>query len=442
MTLRILLVSDNYPPYIGGAHRQTQLLGKELQKRGHEVQVVTVWQPGLPEQADDNGVTVHRIKQLRTWLPWFVSDKQQHQPPFPDPISIWGVQRVLESFQPDVIHAYGWFTYALVAAMGSKKIPLLISGRDYAYSCATRTLLYKKRAPCNGPQLRKCLTCASHQYGVVAGWTAVLGVAAGKWQLRNKVTGIHSISTYVQEIIERDFLSQAQSAGSHVNSEGSHSIKAVIPSFRENGIDTVRYSEDPTLQRYVEQLPATPFILFVGALRKVKGVEQLLAAYTRLASPPPLVLIGTYEEDTPQEFPPGVTVLQNFPHRAVLAAWEKALFGVIPSLWPEPLGSVVYEGMSRGRAMIGTKPGGHTDMIIDGKTGLLTPLGDVDALTDAMQFLIDQPAVRERFGAAALEHAERFTAKVNVPRFEQIYRQLIDATSSNTEQHNALAVER
>ncbi|MCB0188971.1 MAG: glycosyltransferase family 4 protein, partial [Caldilineaceae bacterium] len=318
MNLRILLVSDHYPPFIGGAHRQTQLLGQELQKRGHTVEVATAWQPGLPDATDENGVIVHRLRDLRTAALTLMGggttrdNKQKHHPAYPDPVTIHGLRRIIDTFKPDVIHAYGWFTYALVVAMGSKKIPLLISGRDYAYSCATRTLLYKKRAPCNGPQLRKCLTCASHQYGVVAGWTAVLGVAAGKWQLRNKVTGIHSISTYVQEIMERDFLSQAQSAGSHVNNEGSHSIKAVIPSFRENGIDTVRYSEDPTLQRYVEQLPATPFILFVGALRKVKGVEQLLAAYTRLASPPPLVLIGTYEEDTPQEFPPGVTMLQNF----------------------------------------------------------------------------------------------------------------------------------
>jgi len=30
MSLRILLVSDHYPPFIGGAHRQTHLLAKEL----------------------------------------------------------------------------------------------------------------------------------------------------------------------------------------------------------------------------------------------------------------------------------------------------------------------------------------------------------------------------------------------------------------------------
>ncbi len=99
---------------------------------------------------------------------------------------------------------------------------------------------------------------------------------------------------------------------------------------------------------------------------------------------------------------------------------------MIPSLWPEPLGSVVYEGMSRGKAVIGTTPGGHTDMIVDGVTGLLVPPGDVDALRTAMQTLLDDPELCVRYGQAGQERGRMFTAEVNVPRFEQLYRQLID----------------
>ena len=120
-----------------------------------------------------------------------------------------------------------------------------------------------------------------------------------------------------------------------------------------------------------------------------------------------------------------------------MAAWEGALFGVIPSLWPEPLGSVVYEGMSRGKAMIGTTPGGHTDMIVDGVTGLLVPPGNVDALRTAMHTLLDDPQLCVRFGQAGRARARLFTAEVNVPRFEQLYRQLIDAKHSRQSPHGA-----
>jgi glycosyltransferase involved in cell wall biosynthesis len=88
------------------------------------------------------------------------------------------------------------------------------------------------------------------------------------------------------------------------------------------------------------------------------------------------------------------------------------------------LGSVVYEGMSQGKAVIGTTPGGHTDMIVDHETGLLVPIGDVEALTKAMQELLVNPRLRERLGQAAKQRSQIFTAHVTIPQFEQTYFQL------------------
>lgn len=432
--MRILLASDHYPPFIGGAHRQTQLLGKELRARGHQVAVATGWHPGLPAREDDGGVPVHRFRQVRTiWEGEAERPQQRHQPPYPDPAAIGGLRSLIAEFRPDVVHSYGWISYSVAAALAGKDIPMLLSARDYGYSCATRSLVYRGIEPCSGPALQKCLSCAPSVYGLGKGWAAVLGVAGGRALLRSKVDGIHSISTYVQQIVRRDFLdsdanTDASPAGKRESdSRGSEwPIEAIIPSFREDDED-MAYSADAAIQQYLGQLPDEPYILFVGALRRVKGVQQLLDAYEQLADAPPLVLIGTWESDSPDRLPPGVQVLPNLPHNAVMAAWEGAMFGVIPSLWPEPLGSVVYEGMSRGKAMIGTTPGGHTDMIVDGGTGLLVPPGDVDALRTAMQTLLDDPELCVRFGHAGRARARLFTAEVNVPRFEQLYRQLIDA---------------
>ncbi|HZQ10367.1 MAG TPA: glycosyltransferase family 4 protein, partial [Anaerolineae bacterium] len=104
-----------------------------------------------------------------------------------------------------------------------------------------------------------------------------------------------------------------------------------------------------------------------------------------------------------------------------------------------------YEGMSRGKAVIGTTPGGHTDMIVNGETGLLVPQGDVEALTQAMRELLDNPALRERLGRAACERAMLFTADVVIPRFELLYQQLVNGSagglSSNPNMSN-LEIER
>ena len=442
--MRILLASDHYPPFIGGAHRQTQLLGKELRARGHAVAVATGWHPGLPSREDDAGVPVYRFRQVRTlWEGEAERPQQRHQPPYPDPAEITGLRSLIDEFQPGIVHSYGWISYSVAAALAGKDIPLLLSARDYGYSCATRSLVYRGIEPCSGPALQKCLSCAPSLYGLGKGWAAVLGVAGGGALLRSKVDGIHSISTYVQEIVRRDFLranlNMDESATGELDADRTRSewpIEAIIPSFREDDEDTA-YSDDAEVQQYLEQLPGEPYILFVGALRRVKGVQQLLDAYEQLEEAPPLVLIGTWESDSPDRLPPGVQVVPNLPHRAVMAAWEGALFGVIPSLWPEPLGSVVYEGMSRGKAVIGTTPGGHTDMIVDGVTGLLVPPGDVDALRAAMQTLLDDPELCVRFGRAGQARARLFTAEVNVPRFEQLYRQLIDAKHTRQNPNDA-----
>ena len=101
------------------------------------------------------------------------------------------------------------------------------------------------------------------------------------------------------------------------------------------------------------------------------------------------------------------------------------MFGVFPTRIPEALGNVVHEAMSKGRAVIGTRPGGHEDMIEDGEDGLLVPAGDFEALAAAMSLLIGDAALRERLGAAALDRARDFTPELIMPQMERLYHQTV-----------------
>jgi glycosyltransferase involved in cell wall biosynthesis len=125
-------------------------------------------------------------------------------------------------------------------------------------------------------------------------------------------------------------------------------------------------------------------------------------------------------------FPEDAIVLTDVPNAGVMAAWRRALFGVFPSLGPEPLGGVVFEAMSCGKAVIGTDHGGHADLVVDGSTGLLVPPADPAALARAMDTLIRDEATREAYGRAALERSRLFSAKTVVPQLERVYRQLAD----------------
>jgi glycosyltransferase involved in cell wall biosynthesis len=418
-TMRILLATDHYPPFIGGAHRQAKLLAAGMAGRGHQVDVVTPWHGGPPDEESEDGVSVHRIRELRTAIPALVrSPRQRHQPPFPDPVSVAGLRRLIARLEPDVIHAYGWLAFSIAAALGRRRIPLLISARDYGYFCATRTLLRKGEEPCSGPAPMKCVSCAVDYYRGPKGLAATAGVYMCRPILARKMTGLHSVSSFVHEVTRR-YLFGAQGAPKDL-------VEVVIPSFQDVDPSEPVDPTDSEVAPYLKRLPEQPFILFVGAFRKVKGLETLFEAYGRLESPPPLVLMGTYERDSPPGFPPEAIVIPDVPHRAVMAAWDRALFGVMPSLWPEPFGATVAEAMNRGRPVIGTRPGGHVDMI-DDSAGRLVPQGDATALTEAMAALIGDPELRERYGRAAAERAKEFAASAVLPRFEQAYRDVVAA---------------
>ena len=179
------------------------------------------------------------------------------------------------------------------------------------------------------------------------------------------------------------------------------------------------------------RLPAVPFILFVGALQSHKGLGVLLEAWGRMHTTnddggrPPLVLIGTRSADTPAGFPDGVTVLSDVPHRVVMAAWERCLFGVVPSLWPDPLPGVVREPMTRARAVIGSAIGGIPDMITHESNGLLVPAGDPTALAAAMDRLVSDPALRVRLGEAGRASVTTLTAAAIGHRFETLYDRVL-----------------
>ncbi len=414
--MRILIATDHFPPFIGGAHRQAQLLARSMAERGHEVVVATPWHGGLPTVEREDGYEVRRVRNLRTAIgPLVRRGPQRHQPPFPDPVTVLGLRRAIADFEPELIHAYGWLAFSVAVALGRRRIPLLVSGRDYGYFCATRTLLQKGQ-PCAGPGPLKCLACAGDYYGVPKGWVAALGVKLSRPLLVRKMTGLHSVSSYVHDVTVDNLFPPGRDRGL---------FEVTIPSFQAE-LPPKPGDEGPDIATWMARLPAEPFILYVGAFRKVKGLQTLFDAYARLDSPPPLVLMGTFERDSPPDFPATATVLTDVPNEVVMAAWERAMFGVLPSLWPEPLGATVSEGMSRGRPVIGTRPGGHTDMITP-ESGILVPPGDVTALTTAMHELIIDPERRARMGQAAAERAKTFAAASVLPRFERAYRDAVES---------------
>jgi len=85
---------------------------------------------------------------------------------------------------------------------------------------------------------------------------------------------------------------------------------------------------------------------------------------------------------------------------------------VVPSITDatgdrDGLPNVVLEAMSSGRPVIASDVGAVSSAVVDGRTGVLVPPADAEALAGALEFLVDQPDCRERLGREARARVER-----------------------------------
>ena len=80
------------------------------------------------------------------------------------------------------------------------------------------------------------------------------------------------------------------------------------------------------------------------------------------------------------------------------------------AVWPavrEAFGMALLEAQAAGLPVIAGATPGVAQIVADGKTGLLTPAGDVSMLANAVRRLVESPALRERMRGAAMKKAEQ-----------------------------------
>jgi glycosyltransferase involved in cell wall biosynthesis len=183
--------------------------------------------------------------------------------------------------------------------------------------------------------------------------------------------------------------------------------------------------EDVDRQSDGETLP-DDFILYVGALTPLKGVDLLIDAYRRVSPDVPLVLIGArHPAYTYRRFHDGdnVILIEDAPRHLVLQAYERCRFVVIPSRWPEPCPTVAFEAMHHGKAILASNVGGLPDLVVHAKTGyLFTP--DEDSLPRALRAVLQRPRIEELGAEGRNRFAARYTLEKVAPRIESAYRAL------------------
>jgi len=193
---------------------------------------------------------------------------------------------------------------------------------------------------------------------------------------------------------------------------------AQLRMMRGTGIDLQRFAPMPE--------PAPPFtFLVIGRLLYMKGVDVLMDAHRLLQERglvADLVVCGAPDPDNPSSIPPAVldewrtrahvTFTGQVPDVRPLIAACHVL--ILPSRGGEGLPRALTEAAACGRPLIATAIPGSTEVALPDETGIVVPPGDPVALADAMQWMIQHPAERRRFGQAARALIEREFSSAHV----------------------------
>lgn len=157
-------------------------------------------------------------------------------------------------------------------------------------------------------------------------------------------------------------------------------------------------------------------IVYVGRLTKDKGITELVAAFESIVSRNAivhLVLVGPFEAKLDPL--PSATVSKLQSHSQIHCVGfttkpEKYLAAAdifcLPS-YREGFGSVVVEAAAMELPAVVTRVTGLVDAVVEGATGLIVPPKNADALAQAIQTLVDSPALRESLGRAGRQRVVR-----------------------------------
>ena len=98
----------------------------------------------------------------------------------------------------------------------------------------------------------------------------------------------------------------------------------------------------------------------------------------------------------------------------------------------ETFGLAALEAMACGVPVVATDIGGLPELIVDGETGYLCPLEDIDAFAAKTRILIEDEELREQMSRASRQRAvETFETSLVVPKYEAYYERVIDKVTSH-----------
>ena len=402
--MRILLLSNLYPPYIqGGAEITAGDIAAGLTRLGHDVTVLTSWYDlPAPQREDRVWRTLYYAGPAhfnrRDSLVRQVQNQRSYYRQYHYPFNARELLRAISQVAPDILYIWeinGVGIISLLKALQKLTTPIVFHLGSYWWQYI------------HSPQTEHSQVHLRQFKQILIGRVPPL-----------PYTSLIAVSGAVkQEYIKAGCNPQRI----EIINSGIDPRFVGLP--RATSIEVEDGRDNPYAKKELTQL------IFAGRIRAEKGVLVILKTlgilifehkrrdlHLNIFGDGDQVYINQLKQFLEEkQLTPFVTFHGKVTQDKLIAFYDLSDIMLMPSLWQEPFGLVIAEAMARGLPVIASNLGGPAEIIRHNTDGLLVVPGDECALASAITQLLEHPELRERLVRVAHETVKnRFTIAENI----------------------------
>jgi glycogen(starch) synthase len=420
--MRVLVVTDAFPPHCGGSGWSSYEAARGIRDRGHHVEVVRVKagrDRGLVDTVYD-GLPVTEFRWRAPHMPLVRNIFKNER--------LWPVLRDylagrIRASRIGLIHAHHVMTTVpAIDAAWETNVRAVATVRDYWPVCYWSDLIRDPQASqlcpaCTPENMAQCVKPRGGSWLVPPLSLPLMRYMRANLDTKRRALAKADAVVAVSSAIARDLRARAP----ELSGAGTR-IETIPNPVDMAGIDRVMAESSP-------RLPG-PYVLYAGKLAPNKGVQFLVPALMQAGITWPIVIAGdgpSRDAVAREAAASGLDVrLLGWLDRDETLAWMRhATLLAFPSYGPESLSRVLIESAAMGVPIAAMDTGGTRDIITPDVTGLLSasPAGFARDLAR----LAGDALLRARLGAAASRHArDCFAATAVAARIEGLYQSLLD----------------